>query len=150
MKNNWQKIRNGICRRRRQPKQGRKSPNLTIQSTTQIRRQAKRFRNRITTILFNARHDEIRLFLIQKSQSEGFTLLRCIFWEIGNGEGADDGYGAGDEALHDENPSPTSDAFHHAGPEGRVGFGGTVVLTVVWAEISEAVHLHEAVCSLLA
>ena len=145
VEDNRQEVRNSVGDSGCQAEQEAKSKDLQVQDAAHVLAQVERLSNDIVAILLNSGTDESSLLLVQERQRR-LGVLGCEFREVHDGDAADEADDNGDDALHDENPSPACDAGHDTAGRPRVGFCRSVVLAVVWTKVAQAVHLPEAVC----
>lgn len=128
-----------------QTEQASKGKNLQIQNTSHVLAQVERFGDDVVAILLDPGADESSFSLAQERQS-GLGAFGRKLREVYDGDTADEADNDRDDALHDEDPSPASDTRHDASGCSRVLQRGSVVLAIVGAKVTEAVHLPEAIC----
>ena len=146
VKNDGQEVGNSVGGRSGKTEKSGEAPDLAVETAAEIGREVEWLCDSILTILLDTSNDEVGLLLVQEAQSERLALVGSVLWEIGDSESSDDCNYAGDQTLHNEDPSPACNALHDTRLECWVGLCWAVVLTVVLAKISEAVHLEEAIC----
>jgi hypothetical protein len=144
IENDGQEVCNSIRDGGRQAEQASEGKDLQVQDAAHILAKVERLSNDIVAILFDPGADECSLLLVQERQSR-LGVLRCVFWEVDNGNSTDEANHDGYKSLHDENPSPSCNTRHNTTGCCRVGFGRSVMLAIVWTEITKAVHLPETV-----
>ena len=139
-----QKVRNGVGDGGGQSEKESKGKNLEVQDAAHVLAQVERLSDDIVAILLDPGTDESSFLLVQERQTR-LGLLRGKLGEVDDGDAADESYDDGDDALHDEDPSPACNAGHNATGCRRVSFGRSVALAIVWTKVAQAVHLPETV-----
>ena len=125
-----QEIRDGIGDSGGQSEQTSKGKDLQVQNAAHVLAQVERLSNDIVAILLDPGADESSLLLVQERQSR-LGLLRREFGEVDDGDATDEADDDSDDALHDEDPSPSCNAGHDATGRCRVSLGRSVTLTIV-------------------
>lgn len=99
-------------------------------------------RDGVLAVLFDPGDDEVRLLLGQELETA--PSLRSMLGEVDDGHEANERDGAGENALHDEDPAPAGDAGELADGCIWLGLGWAVSLAQVVAG-AVGVEVHEAV-----